>query len=154
SHGASLAGSPGQVPAVAEGRAGVQDEGSQLVTVALARTPAPEGPWLDLCAGPGGKSALLAGLASEQGTTLVANEVSEHRADLVRQALAAYPDGTASVVTADGRDSRWRTASYARVLADVPCTGLGALRRRPEARWRRKPSDLDRLGELDRKSVG
>ncbi len=149
-HGASLAGSPGQVPAVAEGRAGVQDEGSQLVTVALARTPAPGGPWLDLCAGPGGKSALLAGLAREQGTTLVANEVSEHRADLVRQALAAYPDGTATLVTADGRDPRWRTASYARVLADVPCTGLGALRRRPEARWRRKPSDLDRLGELQR----
>ncbi len=143
-------GVPAHLPPLAEGRAGVQDEGSQLVAWALSLVDAPAGPWLDLCAGPGGKAALLAGLAKEAGEMLVANESAEHRATLVQNALAAYPEGTAEVVCSDGRTPTWAPASFARVIADVPCTGLGALRRRPESRWRRRYEDLAALGALQR----
>jgi len=144
-------GDPGAVPAVAEGRAGVQDEGSQLVATVLADAPL-EGPdrlWLDLCAGPGGKSALLAGLAAERGATLLANEFQPHRTGLVARALRGA-DGVAGIVTADGTRPPYRADSFDRVLVDAPCTGLGALRRRPEARWARKPDDLVTLVMLQR----
>ncbi|MDO4784418.1 MAG: RsmB/NOP family class I SAM-dependent RNA methyltransferase [Propionibacteriaceae bacterium] len=149
--GALASGNPADVAAVREGRAGVQDEGSQLVAWALSRVEAPDGPWLDLCAGPGGKSALLAGLARDCGEWLLANEVQLHRAGLVSKALASYPAGQDSspvVVAADGTRPAWRPGSFARVLADVPCTGLGALRRRPESRWRRDPADVEQLHPL------
>ncbi|MCW5954131.1 MAG: rRNA cytosine-C5-methylase, partial [Propionibacteriaceae bacterium] len=112
--GAYLTGAPGAVPAVAEGRAGVQDEGSQLVALALSRVVAPEGPWLDLCAGPGGKAALLAGLANQDGTRLVASELQPHRARLVAQNLANYGDGVGSPVTliADGTQPAWAPGSF------------------------------------------
>lgn len=151
-YGAEREGDPAAVPAVAEGRAGVQDEGSQLVALALARVEAPSGPWLDLCAGPGGKSALLAGLARQSGDRLVAAELQPHRARLVADNLRAYPEPLRPVtVVADGTRPAWRPGSFARVLADVPCTGLGALRRRPESRWRRSPSDLPGLADLQRR---
>lgn len=137
---------PAEVPAVAEGRAGVQDEGSQLVAWALTRVDAPDGPWLDMCAGPGGKAALLAGLAAEQDTWLLAGEAQEHRARLVAQALAGYPE--ASVITADGTRPAWSSGSFSRVMVDAPCSGLGALRRRPESRWRRSPADVRQLAGL------
>ena len=163
-YGVYLTGAPGAVPAVAEGRAGVQDEGSQLVALALSRVEAPTGPWLDLCAGPGGKAALLAGLAIQAGTRVVASELQPHRARLVAQNLAGYQpvptipelgsprpcrgvEGSSAPVTlvADGTRPPWRPGSFAKVMADVPCSGLGALRRRPEARWRRQPTDVDGL---------
>ena len=141
------------MPAVAEGRAGVQDEGSQLVALALAAA-AVEGRderWLDLCAGPGGKAALLAALAAERGARLLANERQPHRADLVAPGRCAGADGVLGVVawpTAPRR--RGGRARFDRVLVDAPCTGLGALRRRPEARWRRQPEDLRDLVPLQR----
>ena len=145
---------PAAVPGVADGRAGVQDEGSQLVTLALAATPldGPDERWLDLCAGPGGKAALLAGIASERGARLVANEVQPHRARLVERALRAVPQGAVEAVrTEDGRETGSdEPAAYDRVLLDAPCTGLGALRRRPESRWRRTPADLAVLTGLQR----
>lgn len=148
------AGDPGSVPAVAQGRAGVQDEGSQLVAIALAEAPleGSDARWLDLCAGPGGKSALLAGLAAERGATLVANEVQPHRTRLVARALAGA-DGVAGVVTADGAKPAYRPGSFDRILVDAPCTGLGALRRRPEARWARKADDLVTLVMLQRQLI-
>lgn len=153
--GARRWGNPAEVPAVREGRAGVQDVGSQLVTWALARAEAPRGPWLDLCAGPGGKAALLAGLARQQGSRLLASELQPHRARLVAQALRAYPEPHRPVVlAADGTRPAWRPGILARVLADVPCTGLGALRRRPESRWRRTPDDLAALVPLQRALLG
>jgi 16S rRNA (cytosine967-C5)-methyltransferase len=144
-------GDPGAVPAVREGRAGVQDEGSQLVATVLADAPltGPDRRWLDLCAGPGGKSALLAGLAAERGATLVANELQPHRTGLVARALRGA-DGVAGLVTGDGTRPPYRAGSFDRVLVDAPCTGLGALRRRPEARWARKPDDLVTLVMLQR----
>jgi len=141
-------GSPGAVPEVRDGRAGVQDEGSQLVAWALARAAAPLGPWLDLCAGPGGKAALLAGLLGTGDGPVVAVEPSAHRTALVAAGLRAYPAGRAVVVQADGTRPAWRPGRFARVLADVPCTGLVALRRRPESRWRRTAEAVEQLHPL------
>lgn len=146
-------GEPGAVPAVAEGRAGVQDEGSQLVAHALATAPVTgrDERWVDLCAGPGGKASLLAALAAERGARLVGIERHHHRAALVRRAV-----GTDSlrhhvlVVQADGTRAPLADGSVDRLLLDAPCTGLGALRRRPEARWRRTPADLGDLVALQR----
>ncbi len=145
-------GDPAAVPAVAEGRAGVQDEGSQLVALGLAEAPLTgrDERWLDVCAGPGGKSALLAALAAQRGARLLASERQEHRARLVATATATTRDGLLGVVAADGTRPAWRDGTFDRVLVDAPCTGLGALRRRPEARWRRSPSDLDELVPLQR----
>jgi len=141
-------GDPGEIAAVREGRAAVQDEGSQLVAKALVDLPLepPRDRWLDLCAGPGGKAALLGALAAERGAHLVANEVQPHRAELVRQSLRALPD--VEVTCHDGREGPWEAGSFDRILIDAPCTGLGALRRRPESRWRRTPEDLETLVPL------
>jgi 16S rRNA (cytosine967-C5)-methyltransferase len=149
--GAYLAeGNPAAVAAVAQGRAAVQDEASQLVALALARADVRgrDSRWLDLCAGPGGKARLLGGLAAGRDARLLAADVRLHRARLVRAATAGT--GRARVVVADGTASAWRQGAFDRVLADVPCSGLGALRRRPEARWRRTPADVAELGALQR----
>lgn len=149
------AGDPGAVPAVAEGRAGVQDEGSQLVALALGRAEVTgrDENWLDLCAGPGGKSAILAGLAAERGAALTAAEAQPHRAGLVRRALAGSA-GVAGILAADGTKAPWRPETFDRALVDAPCTGLGALRRRPESRWRRSRADLATLVPLQRALLG
>ncbi|GAA1522670.1 RsmB/NOP family class I SAM-dependent RNA methyltransferase [Kribbella lupini] len=142
-------GDPGRIQAVATGRAGVQDEGSQLVATALATAPldGKDARWLDLCAGPGGKSALLAAIANQGEAVLTAVEPLKHRAELVRSNLRAIP-GEHQVLVGDGTKPTWPSGWYDRVLADVPCTGLGALRRRPEARWRRTPEDVAELRPL------
>ncbi|GAA3195852.1 transcription antitermination factor NusB [Nonomuraea roseoviolacea subsp. carminata] len=226
-YGAYLAeGDPGQIAAIAETRAAVQDEASQLVALALTRVPLgpPASPrpgsaegelWLDMCAGPGGKAGLLdavavygdtaygdgdtayggqavpsaedaggGGSVSEGGRSvpshegaeggrplsqvaeggpvregagggrpvafpggarLLAADVQQHRARLVAQTTAH-----AGVITADGTRPAWRPGAFDRVMLDAPCTGLGALRRRPEARWRRDPASVAELGRLQR----
>ncbi len=138
---------PARVDAVVDGRAAVQDEGSQLVAIALATADlaGPDEHWLDLAAGPGGKAALLGALAALRGAHLDAVELAPHRADLVRRTTGSLP---VTVHTADGRNSGLREGTYDRVLLDAPCTGLGALRRRPEARWRRTPGDVAELVQL------
>ena len=199
-------GDPAAIPAVAEGRAFVQDEASQLAALALAHAPlagpadTATGAWLDLCAGPGGKSAVLAAVAHTSAPPstptapnvptapsaptapaiptapsaspvpsappaladpptpaapkaaaeihLLASDVRPHRAELTRAHLRNLPG--AAVVAADGRAGAWRPGTFDRVLADVPCSGLGALRRRPEARWRKSPEDVENLGALQR----
>ncbi|MGI5483862.1 RsmB/NOP family class I SAM-dependent RNA methyltransferase [Streptomyces lavendofoliae] len=147
----SEGGEPGAIDAVREGRAGVQDEGSQLVALALANAPldGPDARWLDGCAGPGGKAALLGALAAGRGATLLASEKQPHRARLVDRALTGNP-GPYQVIAADGTRPPWRPGSFDRALVDVPCSGLGALRRRPESRWRRRPEDLEGFGPLQR----
>jgi 16S rRNA (cytosine967-C5)-methyltransferase len=210
-------GDPGQIEAVAETRAAVQDEASQLVALALTRVPVDgdgDELWLDMCAGPGGKAGLLdaiathgdlAGLDEEAcrraaggtssagaepgpamhagaeagsamhagaeagsamhagaeagsaddgaaaeafpgGARLLAADVQRHRARLVWETTR-----NASVVTADGTEPAWRPGVFDRVMLDAPCTGLGALRRRPEARWRRDPAGIADLGKLQRR---
>jgi 16S rRNA (cytosine967-C5)-methyltransferase len=147
------------------GVAAVQDEASQLAALALARAPLEPGTgsagaaerWLDMCAGPGGKSRLLFGLAQLSSATLVAAELHPHRAALVSEALTRAGQAAGeplrqgfAVVAADGTRPAWADGMFDRVLVDVPCLGLGALRRRPEARWRKSPEDLPELAELQR----
>ncbi|GGI47125.1 16S rRNA (cytosine967-C5)-methyltransferase [Agromyces flavus] len=135
------------------GRVRVQDEGSQLAALALSRSmPVRTGErWLDLCAGPGGKTALLAAEALAGGATLVANEVVPSRAELVRRAVAPVPLDV-PVREGDGREldpgELGAPGGFDRILLDAPCTGLGALRRRPEARWRKSPADVPELTAL------
>ncbi|WP_066525292.1 RsmB/NOP family class I SAM-dependent RNA methyltransferase [Corynebacterium bouchesdurhonense] len=140
-------GDPGQLQEVRDGLAGVQDEGSQLIARALAEVPveADQGRWLDLCAGPGGKAALLGSLAAIDGATVDAVEVAPHRAELIRGAVRDLP---VRVKVADGRDPGFPEASFDRVLVDAPCSGLGALRRRPEARWVKREGDIAELNQL------
>ncbi len=191
-------GDPGRIPAVAETRAAVQDEASQLVALALTRVPLDgrDERWLDMCAGPGGKAGLLDAIATygdlaasgghgfadsddrdaadtipaagdgvgsggrvafaaasggravayPGGARLVAADVQYHRARLVWQTTR-----DAAVVTADGTEPAWRPGAFDRIMLDAPCTGLGALRRRPEARWRRDPAGIAELGRLQRR---
>jgi 16S rRNA (cytosine967-C5)-methyltransferase len=149
---AAGAGDPGGLEPVRERLASVQDEGSQLCAVALTR-PSVEGTderWLDLCAGPGGKSALLGALLATQGGSLDAVEKAPHRARLVETSTAGLP---VTVHVGDGRQPAsmgMAAGTFDRILVDAPCTGLGSLRRRPESRWRRQPSDVGDLTKLQR----
>ena len=143
-------GDPGRLAALRDGQALVQDEGSQLVARALTLAPcigADTGRWLDLCAGPGGKTALLAAIAAQQGAAVTAVEINPRRAELVEQNIRGLP---VQVLRADGREPPLPAGEFDRVLVDAPCTGLGALRRRPEARWRRTPADVAPLAKLQR----
>jgi 16S rRNA (cytosine967-C5)-methyltransferase len=138
-------------PLVAGGQATVQDEASQLAALALTRIglSGQDQLWLDLCAGPGGKARLLSGLATARGARLIASDIRPHRAQRVLEALRrAGREG--AVIAADGRHLPWPSGTFDRVLADVPCSGLGSLRRRPEARWRKTPADVEELAGLQR----
>ncbi|WP_291085946.1 RsmB/NOP family class I SAM-dependent RNA methyltransferase, partial [Dietzia sp. UBA5065] len=142
-------GDPGTMEPVKDRLATVQDEGSQVVAVAMSRAPLvgeDGGRWLDLCAGPGGKAVMLGALAESEGATVTGIEISEHRTDLVRAATKGLP---VKVHTADGRDPGLEPG-FDRVLVDAPCSGLGALRRRPEARWRKTAADIQGLVVLQR----
>lgn len=147
------AANPFELIAAHEGRIRVQDEGSQLAALALsrARPVEPGERWLDLCAGPGGKTAVLAAEALAADAVLVGNELGEARAELVRKAVAGVPFEV-PVRVGDGRSVAAAEldapAGFDRILLDAPCTGLGALRRRPEARWRKQPGDVAELTAL------
>lgn len=143
-------GDPGRLAPLRDGQALVQDEGSQLVARALTLAPLvgdDAGRWLDLCAGPGGKTALLAAIAVQQGAVVTAVELNPRRAELVEHNIRGLH---VEVLRADGRKPPLPAAEFDRVLVDAPCTGLGALRRRPEARWRRTPADVAPLAKLQR----
>ncbi|MGI8794192.1 MAG: transcription antitermination factor NusB [Acidimicrobiales bacterium] len=100
---------------------------------------------LDVCAGPGGKATLLAG----QAGLVVAGDAQVHRAALV--ATNARSTGVqVACVVADGLQPPFRPGSFDRVLVDAPGSGLGVLRRRPDARWRMTPEDLNDLAQLQR----
>ena len=144
-YGARFEGSPGSLELIRHRRAGVQDEGSQLVADIFMKFADKAENILDLCAGPGGKAALISHLARSKGKKFVANEISEPRAALVKKVIGSFP-----VIVGDGRDIASQPARFDAILADVPCTGLGALRRRPEVRWRRSLQDLRALTELQR----
>lgn len=143
-------GDPGALPPIRDGRAAVQDEGSQFAAIVLSETPleGSDSNWLDLCAGPGGKSALLAAIGSDRGVTVTANEINPRRARLVERSARALSNVT--VVNEDGTTFS-PGHSFDRVLVDSPCLGLGSLRRRPESRWRHLQTDLDDLVPLQQK---
>ena len=142
--GARIKANPGSFDIIKHRLAGVQDEGSQLVASVFAQASGGES-WLDLCAGPGGKAALLSSLAKQRGIQFTANEVSQARADLVTRVVHG-----ARVWCSDGRDIAEHKEEFDAILVDAPCTGLGALRRRPEVRWRRTIQDLRQLTNLQR----
>ena len=149
-------GDPTQLPAVREGRARVQDEGSQLAALALsrARPISAREQWLDMCAGPGGKAALLTAEARVGGAIMTANELVPARAQLVRNAVAVF-ENPPEVWEEDGTTIGERFPdSFDRILLDAPCTGLGALRRRPEARWRKVPRDVAQLSGVQLALLG
>ena len=145
SYGFTADATPSSLEAIRHRRAGVQDEGSQLVAEIFAKASEHSNSWLDLCAGPGGKAALLASIAAESGREFTANEVSQVRADLVQKVIGRYP-----VWVGDARLIESRGQIFDAILADVPCTGIGALRRRPEVRWRRSIADMRALIQLQR----
>ena len=146
-------GAPRELPAIIHADAHVQDEGSQLVAYALTRAPidGPDREWLDLCAGPGGKAGLLGAIAAQRDAFVTAVEITPHRAGLIEKTTRGLP---VKVVCADGRKvgsvDELPEGAFDRVLVDAPCSGLGSLRRRPEARWRRTPGDLPPLTRLQR----
>ena len=140
--GVSMKGNPGKLELIQHRLAGVQDEGSQLVASVFAAASGGQ-QWLDLCAGPGGKAALLSSIARQRNITFTGNEYSQPRADLVRKVVHG-----ARVWCGDGRDIAQHGESFDAILIDAPCTGLGALRRRPEVRWRRTVADLRELTQL------
>jgi 16S rRNA (cytosine967-C5)-methyltransferase len=135
-------GNPGLIPAIRERRAIVQDRGSQIVVEEFYATADQQVlRWLDLCAGPGGKAAYLDSLITDG--EFVANEISIERSKLVAQVVKR-----GRVINYDGRTLPSDVGKFDRILIDAPCTGIGALRRRPEVRWRRTPRDLGNLRQL------
>ena len=146
-YGVHWKGNPGALDLIKARKIGVQDEGSQLVAQVFSKAAAGNN-WLDLCAGPGGKAALLSSIARERGITFTANEISQARAELVKQVV--HGD---RVIVSDGRLIGLSDEKFDAILIDAPCTGLGALRRRPEVRWRRTLQDLRALTQLQRELV-
>jgi 16S rRNA (cytosine967-C5)-methyltransferase len=146
-YGANWKGNPGALDLIKARKIGVQDEGSQLVAEVFAKA-AHGSSWLDLCAGPGGKAALLSSIARQRNIKFTANEVSVARAELVSQVV--HGD---RVLVLDGRTIESLPEKFDAILIDAPCTGLGALRRRPEVRWRRTLQDLRALTQLQRELV-
>jgi len=144
-YGAKFDGAPGSLEVIRHRQAGVQDEGSQLVAHIFSQATRGATTVLDLCAGPGGKAALISHICDVEGRDFVANEVSEARAKLVKNVIGKFP-----VWVGDGREISSHAKDFDAIIADVPCTGLGALRRRPEVRWRRTVQDLRALTELQR----
>lgn len=142
-NGAVFDGNPGEIPAIRERRAGVQDLGSQIVVEKFLDTFEDGLRWLDMCAGPGGKAAYISAFIEQNSGDFIANEISEHRAALVNQVVKTH-----QVTNFDARNLPESLGSFDRILLDAPCTGIGALRRRPEVRWRRTVGDLKNLTQL------
>lgn len=155
-----------RLPAVAEGRATPQDQASQAVAAAVGARPGEH--ILDMAAAPGGKATAMAEAMGDEGL-VVASDLRAGRAGRVRDAARRLGLTSVQVLVADGRHLPLRAlstgssdgddscdavalgaGSFDRVLLDAPCSGLGVLRRRPEARWRLDPADVDRLAALQR----
>lgn len=141
------AGDPAALPAVVEGRATPQDQASQAVVALVGAGPGHR--VLDVAAAPGGKATGLAELVGPQGL-VVAADVHPGRLALVTRAARRLGLGSVAPLVADGRRPPLRAGAFDRVLLDAPCTGLGVLRRRPDARWRVREEDVDRLAGLQR----
>lgn len=122
----------------------VQDQGSQLVALALLEVGNRSGRWLDMCSGPGGKSAILqAGIAASAGV-LDCMEPVPQRAEMVERALTE--ESETHVIVDYGQNAK--PGFYDAVLLDAPCSGLGSVRRKPESRWRKEPSQLPQLTNM------
>ena len=99
---------------------------------------------VDMCAAPGGKATALAA----RGARVIACDSHRGRLGLLESSRKALSAGSMQTVAADGRHPPLRQGRFDAVLVDAPCSGLGALRRRPDARWRIEPSAVSRLARL------
>ena len=119
-----------------------QDRASQWVAAAAEASAGER--VADLCAAPGGKATAMA----SRGASILASDIDPERVALVATAVQRTDAHSVAVVVADGRRPPWPPGSMDRVLVDAPCSGLGVLHRRPDARWRRLPADVARLTKL------
>lgn len=136
---------PGSMTVRADGY--VQDLSSQWVAAAVEAAAGER--VLDTCAAPGGKATALAA----EGVLVVAADIRPSRVDLIAENVARLELPNVECVVADAIDPPFEPASFDVVLIDAPCSGLGALRRRPDARWRIEPSDVVELVELQRRII-
>ncbi len=127
----------------------IQDGASQMVGAHLAAYRARR--VLDLCAAPGGKATALAQPDTE---LVVAADLSLSRTRMVAANAAKVGAAQVATVVADGIKPPYRPGRFDLVMVDAPCSGLGVLRRRPDARWRIQPPDVDRLASLQRELLG
>ena len=144
-------------PRSASGRAGVQDEGSQLVACRPGPAPTHRPDRGSICApGRAARPPCWPAWPRADGDTAAGRRAGPAPGRAGRAGRsAAYPTADRpAVIVADGTAPAWRPSSFSRVLADVPCTGLGALRRRPESRWRREPRDVEQLHPLQARCCG
>jgi len=136
------------VPAVHDGRATPQDQASQAIVAAL--DPQPGDRVLDIASAPGGKATAAAELMGPSGHVVAADLHPGRVRTVARAAARLHLGGQITAIVADGATLPVRDASFDRVLLDAPCSGLGVLRRRPDARWRVQPGDVDALADLQR----
>lgn len=122
-----------------------QDLASQWVVEQVGALPGER--ILEPCAAPGGKATLLAAT----GAVVTASDISPRRVQLVVENAERLGTELAGVVAADGLATPFRPRTFDRVLVDAPCSGLGVLRRRPDARWRIKQTDIEELADLQRR---
>jgi len=146
-------GDVGALGAVRDGRATPQDQASQAIArLVAASLPLPrEGARcrvLDIAAAPGGKTTAIAELTDD--VLVVAGDVNGSRVARVGIATARLALPGVALMVADGRRLPLRPASFDAVLLDAPCTGLGVLRRRPDARWRLDPAAVETLAARQR----
>jgi len=142
---------PGQVGRlireVEAGAAYAQDPSSQLVAHVAARLRGGGGRFLDLCAAPGGKSALIVHLG--EWDRVVSGDRLLSRVRLMRPLLDRI--GVSGVVAADAENSPFEPRSWDLVLLDAPCSGTGTFRRHPELKWRLQPESIVRLAADQRR---
>ena len=136
-----------KIPGFKQGYFQVQDEASQLVGLLLA--PHPGQKILDVCAGVGGKTTLLAQLIQDKGE-IVACDVNSSRLALLKENLARLGIGSVKVTLLDheGEELIKSSGPYDRVLIDAPCSGLGVIRRHPDIKWNRIPPDIESLSKV------
>ena len=131
----------------AEGLFVIQDEASQLVGEFVDAQPGER--ILDACASPGGKTIQMGAALRGEGL-VVAADVRGRRVDLLRETVRRSGAANVEVIQADARTSLPFARVFDRVLLDVPCSGLGTVRRDPDVKWRRRPEDLPILSETQR----
>jgi 16S rRNA (cytosine967-C5)-methyltransferase len=145
-------GDPAALPAVRDGRVTPQDQASQALVDVL--DPRPGERIADVAAAPGGKATAIAERMGAERTSadgaVVALDVDAGRLRLVTEASNRLSLDTVHGVVADGRALPLAAAAFDRVLLDAPCSGLGVLRRRPDARWRVSESSIGELAALQR----
>jgi 16S rRNA (cytosine967-C5)-methyltransferase len=144
------AGDIGALAAVRDGRATPQDQASQAVAAIVDAQPGDR--VLDLAAAPGGKAGAIAARVGTDGV-VVAADIHAGRVRLLQRGMERLDRPQVRAVVADGRNPPVRPEGFERVLLDAPCSGLGVLRRRPDARWRVQPEDVDALAVLQREML-